>query len=332
MTKRERQLLSCLATCLSVTGDEEAAFSAVLGALGRLLGTTLLTFGLQEVATRRILFSARAESEPDPGDGEMSYLTLPSDTGALRSLFRVVPIDAQHRVLLGGMAEVPDDPYTRTAIAEIVPRLAARAFALRRRRDDPERSLAERAFEALPLPLLLVRTDGSIACESRAASSAMGEGLPLRRVDGALRVAEPHLDRELKGLLAATGGDPASPSVLAIPRDGIRPLSLMVWRLAAAGRTRDEEAAHSLVLVCDPQRRPGGVRELLIRNYGLTGSEARVALAVLDGKSVDQLSGELYISLNTAKTHLKSIFAKVGTSRQSELVAAILSGPVGLLR
>ncbi len=334
MTKRERQLLSCLSTCLAAATDDEAAFTTILGALGRLLGAPVLTFGLQEVHTRRILFSARAENEVDAlHQEEVTWTGIPSDTGSLRSLFRVVPIDARYRVLLGGMAEVPDDPYARTALAQLVPRLAARAFALRRRREDPTQGLARRAFEALPLPVLVLDREGAVLLASRVAHLALAdESLPLRCDGGTLRLRDARLDRELRALFAATPGDVTLPGVLSVPRGGRWPLSLLVWRLPAIPLQRDPEAGHALVVLCDPHRRPAGVRDLLVRNYGLTASEARVAIAVLDGKSVDQLSGELYISLNTAKTHLKNIFAKVGTGRQSELVAAILSGPVGLLR
>src|SRR4051812_14467072 len=117
MTKRERQLLGCLAASLGApTG--ETSFGTVLGSLGRLLGTSALTFGLQEVATRRILFSAKAEIELDDAEPEPTWSSIPTDTGVLRSLFRVVPLgDLQHRVLLGGMAEVPDDEPTREILA-----------------------------------------------------------------------------------------------------------------------------------------------------------------------------------------------------------------------
>jgi len=334
MTKRERQLLGCLVTCLGTPPDasSESSFEAQLGAVGRLLGTPTLTFGVQEVATRRVLFTAKGETDLDSADGELTWSSIPSDTGVLRSLFRVVPFgDGTHRALLGGMAEVPDDEPTREMLAKIVPKLAERALALRRRRDEPTTSLPERAFELLPFPALLLADDGSIELENKAAQAALADGPPLHRRDRVLRVCDRELDQKLRRMLRELTAEATTPSLLTIPRDGKRPLSLLLSRLPAP-RAREQAPGHVLVLICDPQRRSGAVRELLVRSYGLTGSEARVALAVLEGKSVEQLAGELYISLNTAKTHLKSIFAKVGTGRQSELVATILTGPVGLLR
>ena len=102
MTKRERQLLGCLGTALAAPAGE-ATFDTVLGALARLLGTSVLAFGLQEVATRRILFSTRAEVEVDEAASDLTWSSIPQDTGVLRALFRVVPFgDGTHRVLLGG--------------------------------------------------------------------------------------------------------------------------------------------------------------------------------------------------------------------------------------
>src|SRR5262249_41648346 len=129
MTKRERQLLSCLSTCLAApftASEGDGAFATILGALGRMLGAPVLTFGLQETATRRVLFSAKAETNlaDEEPDTEVAWAGIPSDTGGLRSLFRVVPVgDGQHRILLGGMADVPDDPYHRAVLAELAPRL-----------------------------------------------------------------------------------------------------------------------------------------------------------------------------------------------------------------
>jgi DNA-binding CsgD family transcriptional regulator len=333
MTKRERQLLGCLAACLAAPAGE-GALEIVLAALGRLLGAPLVTFGLQEIATRRILYSARAEVETDD-DGPADWSAIPSDTGALRSLFRVVPVgDQRHRLLLGGFVDVADDDFTRALLAELAPRLAELALKARQRRDQPAKPLAERALELLPLPLLLLREDGSIALESRAAQAAFHESSPLRRVDGVLQSCDGRLAHHLHQLLHGPGGsgDATLPTVLPLPRTGKRPLSLALWRVPVVARLRDGTGACALVVICDPDRRPAGVRELLMRGYGLTASEVRVTLAVLDGKSIEQLTGELYISLNTAKTHLKSIFAKVGACRQSELVAAVLGGPIGLLR
>ena len=53
----------------------------------------------------------------------------------------------------------------------------------------------------------------------------------------------------------------------------------------------------------------------------LTPRELQVLRLVNDGASHAQISTELYISLNTTKTHLRSVRRKLGVERTSEAAA-----------
>jgi len=59
---------------------------------------------------------------------------------------------------------------------------------------------------------------------------------------------------------------------------------------------------------------------LLIKLYGLTRGEATLAASLMRGKSIEEAAEELFISPHTARTHLKRIFMKTDTHRQTELV------------
>lgn len=63
----------------------------------------------------------------------------------------------------------------------------------------------------------------------------------------------------------------------------------------------------------------------LVRLYGLTRGEAALATHLVQGKSIDDASDALFISTHTARTHLKRIFMKTDTHRQTELVVRILA-------
>jgi len=58
--------------------------------------------------------------------------------------------------------------------------------------------------------------------------------------------------------------------------------------------------------------------------YGLTRGEAVLAARLAQGKSIEEAAAELFISAHTARTHLKRIFMKTDTHRQSELVVRML--------
>jgi DNA-binding CsgD family transcriptional regulator len=48
---------------------------------------------------------------------------------------------------------------------------------------------------------------------------------------------------------------------------------------------------------------------------------------MMQGCPVEEAADQLGVSVNTAKTHLKRVFAKTGVTRQAELVYLLLTGP-----
>jgi DNA-binding CsgD family transcriptional regulator len=80
----------------------------------------------------------------------------------------------------------------------------------------------------------------------------------------------------------------------------------------------------ALVLIIDPEDEPQPAAALLRRLYGLTETEARVALHVMYGEDLKQVSEELSISWTTVRTHLQHVFDKTDTHRQAELVRLLL--------
>ncbi|MEY4554906.1 MAG: hypothetical protein RL093_25 [Pseudomonadota bacterium] len=59
-------------------------------------------------------------------------------------------------------------------------------------------------------------------------------------------------------------------------------------------------------------------------NLRLTPSETRILRSLLDGMSVDQTAGQLSVSVQTARTHVRRIYAKLGVSNREQLFAAVL--------
>lgn len=58
--------------------------------------------------------------------------------------------------------------------------------------------------------------------------------------------------------------------------------------------------------------------------YGLTRGEAALAARLVQGRSLEEAAAELFVSVHTARTHLKRIFMKTDTHRQTELVVRML--------
>jgi DNA-binding CsgD family transcriptional regulator/PAS domain-containing protein len=101
-----------------------------------------------------------------------------------------------------------------------------------------------------------------------------------------------------------------------------RPSGKRPYVLHALPFQRDETRgrAVALLLVVDPEIEPEPPAALLRRLYHLTQTEAEVALHVMRGVDLKQISERLGVSLTTVRTHLQHVFDKTDTHRQAELV------------
>jgi len=70
--------------------------------------------------------------------------------------------------------------------------------------------------------------------------------------------------------------------------------------------------------------------KVLNQLYGLTYAEARLAIALANGHSLEKIAEQFKVSKNTIRNQLKSCFQKTGVNRQTELVKLILCGPAAL--
>lgn len=70
--------------------------------------------------------------------------------------------------------------------------------------------------------------------------------------------------------------------------------------------------------------------ESLAEMFRLTGSEARLALALGRGHTLAEAAQLMGITLQTARTYSKRIFQKTGTRRQAELVRVLLTSTLNL--
>jgi DNA-binding CsgD family transcriptional regulator len=75
-----------------------------------------------------------------------------------------------------------------------------------------------------------------------------------------------------------------------------------------------------MLVVIDPELSAAPPIEALRALYGLTDAEARLTCALLEGARLEDYAERVGISMNTARTHLKSVFAKTDTDRQAELM------------
>ncbi|WP_025899690.1 DNA-binding response regulator [Sneathiella glossodoripedis] len=86
----------------------------------------------------------------------------------------------------------------------------------------------------------------------------------------------------------------------------------------------------AVLFVSDPVEPVELSIDAICRLYGLTPAEGRLALGLTNGSKLDDLAEEWGVSMHTVRSQLRQIFRKTDTSRQSELVKLILTGPAAL--
>ncbi|MGH6664604.1 MAG: helix-turn-helix transcriptional regulator [Pseudolabrys sp.] len=86
-----------------------------------------------------------------------------------------------------------------------------------------------------------------------------------------------------------------------------------------------------LVSYSDPAADQAASADILQEMLELTGAEARVAIALAHGKTMETIAEDSGVSLNTVRTHVAGAFAKTETSRQADPVRVVLRtvGPFG---
>lgn len=157
---------------------------------------------------------------------------------------------------------------------------------------------------------------------------AAEDGIELAR--GILQTSQPELNERLKvmmhEMLDAQRREEVVPAqALAIPRaSGKADYELLVKAIPVDRYVETRNSPHLLVLINDPHNNPTVSMSALMELYQLTQSEARIAVLLSQGKTLDEVSATLGIARNTARAHLRAIYSKTGVTQQSMLVSLVL--------
>lgn len=89
----------------------------------------------------------------------------------------------------------------------------------------------------------------------------------------------------------------------------------------------DYDGAKVAVFISDPNLQQPISIDALVSVYGLTPSEAQVAISLANGHSIDEIANTSSHSAHTIRSQLKSVFRKTGVTRQSELIKMLITGP-----
>jgi DNA-binding CsgD family transcriptional regulator len=212
------------------------------------------------------------------------------------------------------------DTADDAAIAGLAPywRAALRSYvALERERVTA--SVAKEAIRRLNFGWLTLDGEGRILdVDAHAASMLAASDMLRKGRDGRLTARDPEVAREITGAIQALVNEPLSrPQAVVLNREPWLDMLLVPSSL----RSATTAPTPALVAYVHADNWSSADRcEQLGQMFDLIPSEARLALALSRGMSIAEAAGDLGLTVESARTYSKRIYAKTGARGQADLV------------
>ncbi|MBE7638114.1 hypothetical protein GUA87_14750 [Sneathiella sp. P13V-1] len=270
--------------------------------------------------------------------GDSDFETLK----ALRATFSTTPVvvltesedeDGQLAIRNGAQDFIGRGQLTAASLARsLVSSIERQKGQQSTQENSPLLESATAVLNRLPMGVILVTATSQVLFMNGKAKNYLDQGDGLKVDQNRIcRAALSSENKQLSNLLQsvlnqeseeATDGEFAM-SVTREQKD--TPLTVMVAPIGTgiAGKG-------AVLFVSDPSEPVELSIDAICGLYGLTPAEGRLALGLTNGYKLDDLAEEWNVSMHTVRSQLRQIFRKTDTSRQSELVKLILTGPAAL--
>lgn len=86
-----------------------------------------------------------------------------------------------------------------------------------------------------------------------------------------------------------------------------------------------QSAGAGAIFIRDAKRKSQASHGIVRKRFDLTPAETALALALVDGQTLEEAAAALAISKHTARSHPRAIFPKTGVTRQATLVRTLLN-------
>lgn len=189
-------------------------------------------------------------------------------------------------------------------------------------------NLYSEAVSRLSIASLVLDEAGNVLQLNGVARILLEQADGLKWVGARLEASYPSDNRALYRLIryAAKSRTASVSTALSIARpSGQMGLGVVIEPIRGAGWVEGQGRPVVMVYVRDAL---GGVQmdsKVTQELFTFTPAEAALALQLANGLSLEEVAQGLGITRNTARAHLRSIFAKTGIKRQAELVKVMLS-------
>lgn len=308
-------------------GQESVAFPDL--ALYRRLGARATPERLHDVYA---LARKHRHSSSVSADTECLMAHLETDGGAI--------------AYVGFVRRAPDGSRieaTRRALLEGLLPHVGRAFAIARRL-EPVRAVSVAAmhrFDRYAIAVAIVDEHGALQYCNEAARTLFGASDGLRIDDEGCLGA--HDEATATTLMHAIAAHIASDlpdghvarELLRVDRSGGRePLSVAIspYRSVGSAPLHGPHGGLAVVLIHNPEQPLARLADVIGNVYELSAQEAQLVEAIATGASIEDIARDADRSIDAVRSQLKRVFRKTGTTRQTELMKLVLSGPIAMVR
>jgi DNA-binding CsgD family transcriptional regulator len=225
------------------------------------------------------------------------------------------------------------DAQDRHHLGMLLPHLS-RAMLMQRRLEGLTQAnqIVLDALENLSVGMMAVDSQANLLYANPTGERLLRTGGGIGCRQGRLVAFDPSAHSRLLQLIhdagvAGLGGPEEGGGVVSLTGPEGRRLSVLVCPLRPYGFSLASADPAALLIFGDPEASASTSTQALMEFFGLTPAEARLTAALVAGERLEEYAERLKISVNTARTQSKQVFAKTGCGGQVELVRAILTNP-----
>jgi DNA-binding CsgD family transcriptional regulator len=192
-------------------------------------------------------------------------------------------------------------------------------------------------LDRLPFGTAFLAGDATVIELNQVARRMLSGSTGLRLQGGRLRAHRRDADLEISAALnrcsnISIATDRSPPTVVLPSTPGVPATCAVLLPIQSSAGTWPVASAAALAMLFDCSHREDPPLEMVRAVYGLTHAESGLALALLRGNDMRSAAAKLQISVATARTQLKHIFAKLGCRSQAAMIRMLCLGPLGLWR
>lgn len=171
-------------------------------------------------------------------------------------------------------------------------------------------------YALFPKPSLIIRIADLHVIWHNACAQRLFEGPDFQLHDDTLVATDRTQAAELRAVLASLGDEPKA--CCHRPRDGDGHYVILLQRLEPKGE------APAVAMTFHHSSSPGRyVWADIASIFGLTPAEASIVKKLMDGARADCIAEDLSISVDTVRTHIRRIYAKMNVQRREQLFSEV---------